>query len=135
MASALLAGKNIEEIPLEPVSDQGDAIVSTLADIKAGRIGLVAGADKIEEIAMASGLGTEMSLNPRMVGIDISNRGGQGVSTLEVALLANDIVEDGWSWAMVKHTTCIEERPGASDIWGFQRKTRGGFGLGSSAEG
>ena len=126
----MLAGsKKIEEIPLEPVSDQGDAIVSTLADIKAGRIGLVAGADKIEEIAMASGLGTEMSLNPRMVGIDISNRGGQGVSTLEVALLANDIVEDGWSWAMVKHATCIEERPGASDIGDFNAKLVAGSDL------
>ena len=130
MASALIAGsKKIEEIPLEPVSDQGDAIVSTLADIKAGRIGLVAGADKIEEIAMASGFGTEMSLNPRMVGIDISNRGGQGVSTLEVALLANGIVEDGWSWAMVKHTTCIEERPGASDIGDFNAKLVAGSDL------
>ena len=78
---------------------------------------------------MASGLCKEMKVDPGIVGVDIVNRGGQGVSMLEVALLANDIVEDGWSWAMVAHATCIEERPGASVIQEFNEKIVAGTDL------
>ena len=63
---------------LEPVSDQGDAIVKILAEVKAGTLGPVAGADRIDEIAMASGLCKEMKIDPRSVGVDITNRGGRG---------------------------------------------------------
>ena len=51
------------------------------------------------------------------------------MSTLEVALLANDIVEDGWSWAQVKHACCIEERSGARVIQEFNEKLVAGSGL------
>ena len=129
MAAQLMAGKSMEAIPLEAVSDHGDPIVQVLNDIQAGVVGLVAGADKIEQIALASGLGWEMTLDPRTVGIDIVNRGGEGVSTLECALLAEYIVADGWSWAMVKHACCIEERPGARVIQEFNEKLVAGTDL------
>ena len=45
-----------------------------------------------------------------------------GVNVLEVALLAGEIVEDGFSWPMVSHATCIEERPGAGVIQEFNEK-------------
>ena len=116
-------------IALVEVSDQADPIVKILEEVKAGTIGLVAGADRIDEIAMASSLCKEMKIDPRLVGVDVTNRGGQGVCQLEVALLAGDIVEDGWSWPMVAQATCIEERPGASVIQEFNEKLVAGTDL------
>ena len=92
-------------------------------------LGIVATADKADEIALASGLCKEMRIDPHPVGVDPTNRGGQGVSMWEVALLANDIVEDGWSWGMVTHATCIEERPGQSMIQDFNEKLVAGTDL------
>ena len=114
MAAAVLSGVDVTKIPLEEVSNQCDPIMQILACVKSGATGLVAAADKIDEIAIDRGLCRVMKIDPRVVGVDICNRGGSGVNTLEVALLASDIVEDGWSWGMVSHATCIEERPGAS---------------------
>ena len=44
-------------------------------------------------------------------------------------MLASDIVEDGWSWQMVSHATCIEERPGAGVIQEFNEKLVAGTDL------
>ena len=129
MALLISKGMGLASIPLEEVTDPGDPIVKVLADAKAGAIGLVAAADKIDEIAMASGLCSVMKINPRLVGVDITNRGGQGVSVLEVALLAGEIVQDGWSWQMTSHATCIEERPGAGVIQDFNEKLVAGTDL------
>ena len=49
-----------------------------LAAVKAGETGLVAAADKIDEIAMALGLCKEMKIDPRLMGVDITNRGVKG---------------------------------------------------------
>ena len=68
MALLILSGKDIGEIPLHTVSDQGDPIVKVLAEVKAGTTGPVAGADSIDEIAMASGLYKEMKIDHRLVG-------------------------------------------------------------------
>ena len=65
-------------IALVEVSDQGDPIVKILVEVKAGTLGPVAGADRIDEIAKASGLCNDMKLDPRMVGVDVTNRGGRG---------------------------------------------------------
>ena len=100
-----------------------------LAAVTSGATGLVAGADKIDEIAIDRGLCRVMKIDPRVMGVDIGNRGGEGVNTLEVALLASDIVEDGWSWGMVSHATCIEERPGASVLQEFNEKLVAGTDL------
>ena len=67
MAYSLQSAKDISEIALEEVSSQCDPIVKIMEEVKAGNIGLVAAADKIEEIAMASGLCKQMEIDPRMV--------------------------------------------------------------------
>ena len=66
-------------IPLEEVSDQCDPIVMILSAVQNGTLGLVAAADKIDEVAMASSLCREMKIDVRSMGVDITNRGGQGV--------------------------------------------------------
>ena len=124
MARQLLSGNFLCDIELDEVSDQGDPIRSILEEVKVGQLGIVAAVDKIDTIALASGLCKQMKLDPRLLGVDIENKGGQGVHILEVAELAKDIVEDGWSWAMVTHATCIEERPGESLIEDFNKKLR-----------
>ena len=68
MARLISSGEIMAAIPLVEVSDQGDPIVKILAEVKAGTIGPVAGADRIDEIAMASGLCKDMKIDPRLVG-------------------------------------------------------------------
>ena len=68
MAAAVLSGQDVTKIPLEEVSNQGDPIVRILAAVKSGETGLVAGADKIDEIAIDRGLCRVMNIDPRIMG-------------------------------------------------------------------
>ena len=55
----------------------GNPIVKILVVVKAGAVGPVAGADRIDDIVWASGLCKEMKIGPRVVGVDVANRGGR----------------------------------------------------------
>ena len=78
MAAAFLTEQDVTKIPLSAVSNQSDPIVRVLAAVTSGATGLVAGADKIDEIAIDRGLCRVMKIDPRVVGVDIGNRGGDG---------------------------------------------------------
>ena len=78
MAAAFFYGTGRDEDPLAAVLNQSDPIVRILAAVTSGATGLVAGADKIDEIAIDRGLCRVMKIDPRVVGVDIGNRGGDG---------------------------------------------------------
>ena len=73
-----LTGQDVTKIPLSAVSNQSDPIVRVLAAVTSGAAGLVAGADKIDEIAIDRGLCRVMKIDHRVMGVDIGNRGGEG---------------------------------------------------------
>ena len=77
MARLLLAGDNICDIVLAEFSDQGDPILGILNEFKAGTLGIVAAADKVDAVAMVSGACREMKIDHRLLGVDIANKGGR----------------------------------------------------------
>ena len=114
---------------LLPITDPEDSINCILRAHESGKIGLVAAADRLEKALADKGFLQEMQLAPTMVGCDRENRGSQGVNALEVAILATDIGEVGWSWGETKHAICIEERPGSTTLEDFNRELASGTDL------
>ena len=55
-----------------------------------------------------------MKIPPKFVGVHPANRGGYGVSAVEVHALGRDIVKMGWSTAATAHAVCIEDGPDKS---------------------
>ena len=78
MARQLLAGNDICDIELAEVSDPGGPLRSILEEVNGGKVGIVAAVDQIDTVAVASGLCKQMKLDPRLLGVDIENKGGQG---------------------------------------------------------
>ena len=78
MAAAFFTEQDVTKIPLAAVLNQSDPIVRILAAVTSGATGLVAGADKIDEIAIDRGLCRVMEIDPRIMGVDVGNRGGEG---------------------------------------------------------
>ena len=78
MAAAFFTEQDVTKIPLSAVSNQSDPIVRVLAAYESGATGLVASADKIDKIAIDRGLCRVMKIDPRLMGVDIGNRGGEG---------------------------------------------------------
>ena len=104
------------EVP-QLVSDPSDAINVIIRDFDEGRVGLVQAADKVEaELRARFLLQDKVQLSPDLVGCDEDNRGSQGCSALDVKLLVSDILEVGWSWSETTHATCIEGRPGSTNL-------------------
>ena len=117
------------------VSDPADPIICVIKEYDEKRCGLVQCADRIEQALEVKGLLKQYSLHPSMVGVDPSNRNGEGVNALEVNLLASDIFEVGWSWDACRHATCIEEKPGDSLIADFNKRVVSNSGLALVEEG
>ena len=117
------------------VSDPEGPVVRVLQDFDGKRVGLIQGADRIEGCLESKGLLKRYTLPPSMVGVDVSNRGGGGVNALEVNLLASDICEVGWSWDACRHASCIEEKPGSSLIFDFNKRHFSETGLAPVVEG
>ncbi len=99
MASALLA----------EITDEKDLIRQVFTEYDAENIGLVQAADKIEALLKDKGLLSRMPICPRLVGVDIDNRGSEGVNAIEVGLLATDIASLGWSFDCTTHALAIED--------------------------
>ena len=112
-----------------------DAINRTIKEYDEKKVGLTQCADRIEKALEEASLLKRYTLAPSMVGVDISNRAGGGVNTLEVNLLASDICEVGWSWDACRHASCIEEKPGASLIFDFNKRLATSSGLAPVVEG
>ena len=117
------------------VSDPADPIICVIKEYDEKRCGLVQCADRIEKALDESGLLKQYTLHPSMVGVDPSNRNGEGVNALDVNLLASDIFEVGWSWDACRHATCIEEKPGDSLIADFNKRVVSNSGLAPVEEG
>ena len=61
--------------------------------------------EKLEEQKMVY----RMRIPPRRVGTDKANRGGYGISAIEVHALGDDIFRMGWSKAATAHAVCCED--------------------------
>ena len=75
-------------------------------------------------------LAWRMKVPPRLVGVHPANRGGYGVSAVEVHALGRDIVKMGWSPAATAHAACIEDGPDKSIAKFSVRLSRSTPGLG-----
>ena len=84
-------------------------IVEMLAGVKATDVGIVGIVDQVINMLKASGQAVPARLHPYTVGVHPSNRGGYGVSAVEVHALGKDIVNMGWSSAATTHAICIED--------------------------
>ena len=89
----------------------GDNIEQILADYDGGRVGLVQTCDKLLEAFAASDLLYIMTVDPRQVGLDPSNRDSMGVNAKEVHRLMGEIATVGWSWPATAHAVCCEAKP------------------------
>ena len=117
------------QTPPAAVVDPSDPINLILAAFEKDQVGLVQAADRIEACLERQQLLKHMTLCPSLVGVDPHNRGSEGVNPFEVALLAAEIGEVGWSWAECKHATCIAQQPGAVDIEVFNMRLAEGQAL------
>ena len=103
------------------VSDPTDAVVACLELHAVGDLGVCAAADKALSHLESLGLVRELNLHPSLVGIDPCNRGGAGVVVQEVALLASDIAQIGWSWAETSQALCVETTPNDATVEVFNQ--------------
>lgn len=123
-------GQNLVANPMVSVTDQAlvavtdpkDPIVDLLAKLDRGDLGLVQAADCIEEILGKANHTYTMDIAPRQVGLDPSNRDGEGGNAQAVLLLAADIFDVGFSWEATRHATCVEVIPGSRDVEIFNQK-------------
>jgi hypothetical protein len=87
-----------------------------LADYDGGRVGLVQSSDKLLEALAAENLLYTMTVDPRQVGLDPSNRDSMGVNAKEVHRLMGEIATVGWSWPATAHAVCCEAKPGDTSL-------------------
>ena len=57
-------------------------------------------------------------IHPRRVGVHPANRGGWGISVVEVHALGGEIIEMGWSMQATAHAVCVEDNA-SGDIAAF----------------
>ena len=93
-----------------------DLIVHIMADYDGGRVGLVQTSDKLLEAFAASDMLYSMTVAPRQVGLDPSNRDSMGVNAQEVHRLLGEIATVGWSWPATAHAVCCEAKPGDTSL-------------------
>ena len=125
MIHSAFASIGFEPGPVEPalsrvvVMDKGHhmaAIDQLIEDATKDNAAIVQIVDKILTHVEAAQLSYKAKLQPRAVGIDVTNRGGYGVNHEDVHALGHDIASVGWSWAEVSKAIAIEEEPGQTTI-------------------
>ena len=85
-------------------------IVALMKDIEKNKDSkLVSNIDDIIAILFGYKQAWKQRIPPRRVGTDVDNRGGFGVSAIEVHALGAEIVEMGWSWAACEHATAFQD--------------------------
>ena len=104
-------------------------MVKILLGFQADQIPIVAANDQITAALFDMGLAHEMVVNSQAVGVDMGNRGGEGVNAMEVDALGVDIINDGFSPGKTSHACCIQQRPGMTDIEEFTASLRAGTDL------
>ena len=111
------------------ITDPEDPVVKILFGYKADQIPIVAANDQITAALFDMGLAHEMVVNSQAVGVDMGNRGGEGVNAMEVDALGVDIINDGYSPGKTSHACCIQQQPGKTDIEEFTASLRAGTDL------
>ena len=102
---AMATGTSSERVAEDPI------IVELLAKADANRedVKVVTLVDQILKLLIAQKLAWYQRLRPRLVGTDPHNRGGYGISEVEVHALGSDIVGIGWSFSATSHAVCSED--------------------------
>lgn len=106
------------------------AIANQLDSIDKGDAQLISIIDNVVARLVDQKLAWTMKVPPKFVGVHPANRGGYGVSAVEVHALGRDIVQMGWSPAATAHAVCIEDGPDKSIAKFTARLSRGTPGLG-----
>jgi hypothetical protein len=114
---------------LSRITDPQDAVVDIMKRYEANCLGIVKAADLLEDAFKSKGLMYEMSINPRQVGFDPSNRDAVGGNVQEVHLLASDIAFVGFSWSECSHALCCEVMPGDDSVERFNSMISHGVDL------
>jgi hypothetical protein len=102
-----------------PVTDSTDSIVQILRQVEDGTLGLMKAAEQVVEGLRAKGFVYSMSIPPRLVGMDPSNRDGEGCNAQAVLDLAHEIAEVGFIWRETEHAMCIEVVPNDCTVAAF----------------
>lgn len=89
-------------------------------------LGLVAVVDQVLTELESMGDAWSAQIRPCQVGVDPSNRDGQGVNAEDVHSLGADILSMGFSWNQVASAVCIEETPGTTSIRDFNKTLSSG---------
>ena len=113
-----------------PAMSVDPTIVAMLRGLEKTDGRLVSSIDDILQRLLDARMAYQMRIPPKMVGVHPANRGGYGVSAVEVHALGADIVKMGWSPAATAHAVCIEDDESKS-IAGFsERLSKSTQGLG-----
>jgi hypothetical protein len=93
--------------------------------------GLVAVVDRLEDLLEAKELLYKLAIAPRSVGVDPSNRDGEGVNPLNVLSLASEIADVGFSWLEIGNKPiCCEVPPNDLAVEAFNFKLSADSGMG-----
>lgn len=120
-----------------PVRDPGTAKIewarqeahNIIAAVDRDEVGIVQGADRLEDALASMGYLYRMQIAPRQVGWDPANRGGEGGNAKACFHLMERIAQAGWSWQECQAATCVEVEPNTKDVEVFNRRLCTGAGL------
>jgi hypothetical protein len=105
------------------ITDPTDPVVRLLHSVESEREGLVAVADRLEHLLEEKDLLYMLTIAPRSVGVDPSNRDGEGINPLNVLSLAGEIADVGFSYTEIGgKPICCEVSPGDSSVEEFNVK-------------
>ena len=93
------------------VTDAKDPIYALLLCADDDSKGIVATADRLEILLAEKKLLYHLRIAPRSLGVDPSNRDGEGINPLNVVALASEIASVGWSDSEVGKAICCEVSP------------------------
>jgi hypothetical protein len=111
------------------VTDAKDPIYALLLCADDDSKGIVATADRLEILLAEKKLLYHLRIAPRSVGVDPSNRDGEGINPLNVVALASEIASVGWSDSEVGKAICCEVSPLDGTVEAFNVKLSTGSGM------
>ena len=116
--------------PLAAVTDPADAVVRLLQTVETDKEGLVAVVDRLEDLLVETDLLYKLTIAPRSVGVDPSNRDGEGINPLNVLSLASEIADVGFSYTEIgDKPICCEVPPGDLAVEAFNVKLSADSGM------
>jgi hypothetical protein len=105
------------------ITDPTDPVVRLLQSVESEKEGLVAVVDRLEKLLEEKDLLYKLTIAPRSVGVDPSNRDGEGINPLNVLSLAGEIADVGFSYTEIGgKPICCEVPPGDTSVEEFNIK-------------